>query len=450
MSFEEYKASPVYKATNILGGVLNKKSIDWDLFDLEVTKIPDINVIYEEDTILSELYHECPNGTILVEITKRFLENGYDVAANGGLNGALCLSNLCWATYDKYILDAAKLLLAAGANTKLPIDGDDRESSGVKGSISWRLGGDWVNGDYTVANIFEAYWQLVEAYEAGRDYQSICSFEDCIGQPLLSAEIISSKPVISKPPLTAFDGHMVLWFGDKPLVISKYIDFVVNPVFTMTMENESETAAADQYLQPLLNAKLSHFVFVDQCTAQLQFDNGMFLLLSSSDYRNKESRYGFFEICKDTQVDLNGEEIESIALTPGKIYSDSCDRFTEHSASLICGDKAFLLHRYPEGYSKNFDIHIIKCSLPFVADYKRKIVLSDLKFEKAFLHQHKLSGIRIACGTKYFYLFADERDELHLKLTEEKITSWQALASNRMSEKLMFQVDPPSETGWLL
>ena len=66
MSFEEYKKSPVYKATNILGRILNKKNIDWDLFDRELSKLPDINVIYEEDTILSELYHECPDGTILV------------------------------------------------------------------------------------------------------------------------------------------------------------------------------------------------------------------------------------------------------------------------------------------------------------------------------------------------------------------------------------------------
>lgn len=448
MSFEEYKKSPVYKATNILGRILNKKNIDWDLFDQELSKLPDINVIYEEDTILSELYHECPDGTVLVEITKRFLAAGYDVAANDGQNGAMCLHNLCWATYDKYILDAAKLLLAAGADTKLSVNDDAEELSGVKGSISWRLSGDWVEGAYTVANTFEAYWQLVEAHEEGKDYQSICTFEDCIGQPLLGAEIISSKSVICKPPLTAFDGHLVLWFGDKPLVISKYIDFVVNPVYAM--DNKPKTAPADQYLQPLLYAKLSRFVFVDQCTAQLQFDNGMYLLLSSSDYRNKEIRYGFFEICKDTQIDLNGEEIDSIVLTPGKTYSDSCDRFSEHSVSLICGDKAFLLHRYPEGYSKSFEIHIIKCSLPFVADYKRKIVLSDLKFEKAFLHQHKLSGMRIACGTKYFYLFADQYDELHLKLTEEKITSWQTLTSNRTSEKLMFQVEPPSKTGWLL
>lgn len=448
MSFDEYQKSPIYKATNILGKILEKKSIDWELFDRELGKIPDINAIYEEDTILSELYHECPNGTILVEITKRFLENGYDVAANGGLNGALCLSNLCWATYDKYILDAAKLLLAASANTKLPIDDNDGESSGVKGSISWRLGGDWVNGDYTVANIFEAYWELVEAYEAGRDYKSICTFEDCIGQPLLSAEIISSKSIISKPPLTAFDGHLVLWFGDKPLVISKYIDFVVNPVYAM--DNKPKAAPANQYLQPFLNAKLSQFVFVDQCTAQLQFDNGMYLLLSSSDYRNKESRYGFFEICKDTPVDLNGEEIDSIALTPGKTYSDSSDRFSEHSLALICDDKAFLLHRYPEGYSKHFEIHIIKCSRQFVADYKRKLVLSDLKCEKLFLRHYKLSGIRIACGTKYFYLFADERDELHLKLTEDKISSWQTLSGDRTSEKLMFQVAPSSKAGWAL
>lgn len=182
MSIEEYFNSEMYRAKDELSSIITEDTIDWVRFDRVLSSLPNINAIYDRDTILSELYHECPDGKVLVDITKRFLAKGYDVNANEGLNGSQCLHNLSWATFDKYILDAAKLLLEAGARTDIPLDADSDESEGkgIKASISWRLGGDWVEGDYTIANIFEAYWEIVEAFEAGKDYHLICGFEDCM------------------------------------------------------------------------------------------------------------------------------------------------------------------------------------------------------------------------------------------------------------------------------
>ena len=230
---EEYFNSDMYKAKDKLCKIISAKTVDWDRFDLALRTISDINVSYDGDTILSELYHDCPDGTVLVEVTKRFLKNGYDVSANNGLNGSQCLHNLCWATFDRYILDAAKLLLAVGARTDLPLDMDEEnssEDSGVKGSISWRLGGDWVEGDYTIANIFEAYWEVVEACEAGKDFQAISVFDECVDETLARVDLIPTGEncsVVQYGPLSLFDGQLVMWFGSKPLVVSKYIDFVI-------------------------------------------------------------------------------------------------------------------------------------------------------------------------------------------------------------------------------
>lgn len=444
MSYEEDMKIPVYKAWDTLWKIINQKTVDWNLFDLELKKIPDINVIHDEDTILSELYHGCPSGTILVEITKRFLDNGYDVAANEGLNGAACLNNLCWATFDKYILDAAKLLLAAGADTKISIDEDVDGYSGIKGSISWRLGGDWVYGSYTVANIFEAFWQLVEAFDEGKDYRSICAFEDCIGEPLRRAEFIASEPLVQDGAVTMFDGYLVLWFGEKPLVVSKYIDFVINPI--LVKENVPKTVAGDLYLKPLLNARLTRFIFIDQCTAQLQFDNGMHLLLSNTDYRNREHRRGLFEICgNDDAPDLRVQKIDDIFLEPGRVYSDTSTQFSEQSVALACGEKAFLLHKYPEDYGNDYEIRVIKCSIQFIQHYDRKLVLPNVKYQKSFFHQKKQAGIRFSCGPYYFYLIAGGSNALHMKLSEEKITSWKALSTDSSSIEFKFQLISPEK-----
>lgn len=420
--------------------IISEKNVDWDLFDRKLMSLPDINRIYDEETILSELYHECYDGKVLVEATKRFLDHGYDVTANNGLNGSICLHNLCWSTYDKYIVDTAKLLLAAGADPKLSFD--DEEENGVKHSIGWRLGGDWAQGSYTVANIFEAYWQLVEAFEEGKDYHSICTFDGYVGEPLLRADVISAKPILHKGTVTGFDGHLVLWFGEKPLVISKYVDFVVNPV--LVQEKRTKTVAVDRDIAPLLHARLNGIVFIDSCTAQLQFDNGKYLLISNTDYRDQEHRWGFYEILAETQpANLIGKKIDSILLRPGRQYSDTCDSFSESSAVLLCGDETFLLHAYPETYCEKHEIRTVKCSRQFTAGYKRKILLSDLNYEVSYDNRQKLSGIRMSSNAGYFYLYADKNNELQLKLTEEKYNSWEELSRTQKSKKLSFDVDLP-------
>lgn len=448
MSLEEYFKSDMYKAVDKLRRLLSKPVIDWDRFDRALNGLPDINTTCEEDTILSELYHDCPDGIVLVEITKRFLAKGYDVRANVGLNGSKCLHNLCWATFDRYILDAAKLLLDAGARTDLPLDreNNDETDTGVKSSISWRLG-DWVMGEYAVVNIFEAYWAIVEAVEAGKDYHLICGFEDCIGESFVRADFVPAREgasVSRRDRLTFFDGQLVLWFGQKPLVVSKYIDFVVNP--NVPGENRNTIASISGFFEPLLNAKLLEFQFVDQCTAQLLFDNGMCLLFSSTDYRDKDNRRGFFEIRRHAEtVSILNKQIRKVMLTTGRVYSDTCRNYSEPSAVLLCDDEALLLCVHPTGYSKSHALHILECSQAFVSDYRRHLVLPDLTPAEIISYGGKTVGIRMNCGSRYFYIFVDESRELQMKLGFEEITEYEELLHGRESQKLNFRYDPPYE-----
>ncbi len=450
MSLDEYFKSDMYKAVDRLREILSESAIDWDRFDRALAGVPDVNTACGGDTILSELYRYCPDGTVLVAITKRFLASGYDVRANDGLNGSQCLHELCWATYDRYILEAAKLLLDAGARTDLPLnmEKNDEDNTGVKSSISWRLG-DWVMGEYAVANIFEAYWAVIEAFEAGKDYHSIHGFEDCIGEPLIRADFIPAREgasVSRRDRLTFFDGQIVLWFGRKPLVVSKYIDFVVNPI--IVGENKESLACVDAAFESVLNAKLREFLFVDQSTAKLLFDNGMGLLFSSTDYRDKENRRGFFEIRRHAEtISILNKQIRRVLLASGVVYSDTCRNYREHSVVLLCDDEAYLLFAYPAGYSKSHEICILECSRPFVSDYGRSLVLPNLIPAEIFSHEGKTVGFRMNCGSRYFYIFVDEFRELQMKLGFEEITAYEDLQHGWESKKLNFRYELPNEYG---
>ena len=147
-----------------LSNLLSKKVVNWEEVESIIDSLGNhINDKYDDGTILSELYidsHSYERGEILVELTKLFLKHGYDVHSNYDFNGAICLHNLCWASYDKYVLHVAELLLNAGANTHINIEGDYED--GILNSISWKLGY-WNIGEYNSANMFEAYYQMIQA-----------------------------------------------------------------------------------------------------------------------------------------------------------------------------------------------------------------------------------------------------------------------------------------------
>ena len=81
----------------------------------------DINAREDSDgtPLLAQIIMDCfydSESKYLPAVVRFFLENGYDVHKENGKYGGEALYALCYSTYDKYILDAAKLLLDAGAD----------------------------------------------------------------------------------------------------------------------------------------------------------------------------------------------------------------------------------------------------------------------------------------------------------------------------------------------
>ena len=173
-------------AVHELTAITSQPEIDWSAFDTVLSSLEDINYLDEqyEETILTEFVsggNFYQRGELVPEVVKHFLANGYDVLAHEGRNGGLALGALCWASYDQHILDAAKVLLDAGApiSFRSNDDPEDGEPEGLLGDLGFKCSGAWsADHDYTTANIFEAYYSIAKAYEAGKDYHSIRSFLD--------------------------------------------------------------------------------------------------------------------------------------------------------------------------------------------------------------------------------------------------------------------------------
>lgn len=124
-----------------------------------------------------------PNvGESMCAIIQFFLDHGFDVQKNDGCYGAQCLNALTLSSFDKYMIQAAKILLDAGAcnrtispaSTKTPCDRVATEQ------ILQEMSG----GDHALANIYEALYQLYASAENGQSYHGIDSYEMAIGHQI--------------------------------------------------------------------------------------------------------------------------------------------------------------------------------------------------------------------------------------------------------------------------
>lgn len=154
----------------------------------------------EDDDCEKENCEGCPQkknlnpncGEAMLEVIKYFLEHGFDVNKKDGRYGAQCLWSLTLSVFDRHIIDATKLLLAAVAkNISITSDPNGDETPwdfiGTEGSYQ-----DTCCHDHHMGNIYEAVYQVYQAVEDGREYSGIDSYEEIYGKKVL--KILSAKP----------------------------------------------------------------------------------------------------------------------------------------------------------------------------------------------------------------------------------------------------------------
>lgn len=170
----------------------------------------------------------------LLEIIQFFLDNGYDVTQNDGHHGSEALRALCWSTYDKAILEAAKLLLDAGADPLcLDADGGD-----VFESINWILSGCIpVNDDLELECLFTALYDLIEAKTKDRPYSGILWCDAVYGKRI--ERIYSCAPSLDTAAFdfstgnqkycNCFSSDIIMECEGIPLVVTHHCHAYINP-----------------------------------------------------------------------------------------------------------------------------------------------------------------------------------------------------------------------------
>ncbi len=416
-------SNTISDAVSKLSAITDQTPIDWDAFDSVLKGLENINFYDDqyEETILSEFIMDGDfynRGFILADVVRHFLACGYDVSVNDGLNGGLALHSLCWSSYDHYILDAAKVLMNAGAPVKYRTNDDDpnEEPEGLLGSISWKLSGAWmVDKNYAFANTLEAYYAMTEANIAGKDYNSIDHYFACIEKTLTAVSVIKNEDTLSlqnEGDLSVYAEPIVMWFGDKPLVISCYTDFVVNPVYADDKKNE--LCDVTSAFSSVVGATLKEVQYIGTTICYFEFDNGQRLFFASRDIGNRK-RVGTFEICaKDDAVDIEHLKIESICGINGTTFASTVTDYEENAIALFCNDAAYLLYLCP-GNGNKYKFGICSCSKELVKEYARQYPLKNHSQISCIYEQGNLQAIRIDYPEGYFYMLATEYDiELQL------------------------------------
>ena len=120
-------------------------------------------------------------GKNLVPIIRFCIEHGFDVGKMDGRFGAECLLNVCYSTYDRYIVDAGRELIRAGA-----VDMEIEDSKDVLETAIYKKGYEEVFPQdypgYDVVNYFEAYIRMLEALHEGDTEADYGTFHDAEGK----------------------------------------------------------------------------------------------------------------------------------------------------------------------------------------------------------------------------------------------------------------------------
>lgn len=176
-----------------------------------------------------------PNlGRSMCAVIRFFLNHGFDVNKCDGCFGAQCLWALTLSTYDRYMIEATKLLLEAGAKNRTTsptsTEQDDTPWSfiAIEGSFQGTC-----EHDHVKANIFEAVYQVYQAVEDGRPYGGIDSYEAAIGKRVMKvlSEMGEQNPSFFAKFLQKFKKKhyftQTLYFvyDDGVLITTQYADF---------------------------------------------------------------------------------------------------------------------------------------------------------------------------------------------------------------------------------
>lgn len=173
-------------------------------------------------------------GLSMCAIIRFFLDHGFDVNKCDGCFGAQCLRALTLSTFDRYMIEATKLLLNAGAKNRTvsPKSANQDETPWNSIATEGSYQGNCEHAHAT-ANIYEAVYQIYQAVEDGKPYSGIDSYELAVGKKVLKVltESKGVNPAFFSMDLPGFKKNncytQTLYFvyNGGVLISTQYADF---------------------------------------------------------------------------------------------------------------------------------------------------------------------------------------------------------------------------------
>ena len=130
-----------------------------------------------EKTLLSESI-KAYRGESLPELIEWFLNHGHDLKQAGGIFGAAALAALPNAKAVPSVLEAAKLLLDAGADAGLKLNGEAiLQKFGLKANLAY-----YMENDLAVMSVWTALCEILQAALDGEDYKGFYTMDAVVGK----------------------------------------------------------------------------------------------------------------------------------------------------------------------------------------------------------------------------------------------------------------------------
>lgn len=225
-----------------------------------------------------------PNlGVSMCAIIRFFLDHGFDVNKRDGCFGAQCLWALTLSTFDRYMIEATKLLFDAGAKNRSISNNEDEtpwDFIATEGSYQGTC-----EHAHATANVFEAVYQIYQAIEDGRPYSGIDSYEEAVGKRILKvlAERDGNNPIFfainrpefkktncyTQPLYFVYDGGVLIttqhadFWADTILPTKDFIDvsehfggIVGNAIKSFTYCHRSVIKGTTHYGQPITTIEM--------------------------------------------------------------------------------------------------------------------------------------------------------------------------------------------------
>lgn len=197
------------------------------------------------------------------KIIEFFLENGYDVMRGDGLYGALVLFSLCYSSYDKTIIDAAKILLDAGADPLFVIEDDVTPLNTVGTCTSAGIA---VDNSLELECLFWVLYDILEAKTKGEPYAGI-QWNDAVIGKRIDKVYSCAKPgekavydvMIGENHYgNAFKDDIILECEGIPLRVTQHCHAYVNPY---QLPDESDRVDLSSYMDRIIGKRIKEFRF---------------------------------------------------------------------------------------------------------------------------------------------------------------------------------------------